>query len=159
MSSIEVETNNKDQNKFTSREFFLRKVEDLLDMTPTRIPRKLSAHIRRMKQNGDLEKAFLQRSVAFKDKSEKRIMKRLNEELERTILDIVETGGEKDATKKVENMAKAIWLLGFGGYLAPEDRLNDLKELVSIYPQVEDHLNKNMARIRDEAAAIELRSR
>lgn len=157
--SAEQGTNNNEEKSFSTKEAFLRKAEDLLNLRPTKLPKSIAAQIRQMKQDGRLSEAFRKRAIAFEDKSERRILKMLDDELGSSIVEIIENQDTLEAVDQIANMMKAIWLLDLGGYINSETRLDDLRGVLDKHPQVVEQLGGRLIEIRKEAEAIALRSR
>lgn len=157
MSPEAKENNNAE--RYITKEELLEKTEELLNMRPTKLPQSVAKEIRRMKQDGRLSEAYARRAAFIREKSEKRVLARLDDELGDTMLDIIENQDAPFAADHIRRIVKAVWLLDLKGFITAEERLEDLRNVLDEHPKVVEELGGELRQIREEAEAIALRSK
>ncbi len=118
-------------------------------MEPPRLPRRLSAYIRTLKESGELEKAYAVRQVAVEEKQERRILGAMDQ-LRDTVIEIIESK-DGDVVYNLTKQVKAIWILDRMDIINGAERYDELKTVVgSQSPEIQDALEARFPSVREE---------
>lgn len=130
----------------------------LLDHKGPRLSSGIRKYIRRLKEEGGLDKAMALARELKEQKRKRLIRTKAHEELKIAVLDILESNGDPVDFAKKE--ARIVWLRYAAGDIDnTQERQEELGEIFeSVPPDKQVAFGEEVAKIRDEAMSLRPRS-
>lgn len=124
----------------------LKDLEGRLSVKEIKLPKGVRAHIRRLKESGEWEKAMGVRKQEVEKKLKSK-QERAWDELNKTVRSIIVVD---DDEVQAQLELKALWLFNVLGEMSSQDRIKSIIELLdSKSPALKEAMEEKMVSIRD----------